>query len=51
MSRNIPFFNYPSLFKEHEEKLVDIFKTVSSKGAFIMQSELEEFESSGTWIS
>ena len=45
MSRNIPFFNYPSLFKEHEEKLVEIFKTVSSKGAFIMQSELEEFES------
>ena len=44
MSRNIPFFNYPSLFKEHEEKLVEVFKNVSSSGAFIMQSELSSFE-------
>tara|TARA_B100001029_G_C15059651_1_gene457292 strand:+ start:1176 stop:2294 length:1119 start_codon:yes stop_codon:yes gene_type:complete len=42
--KNIPFFNYPSLFNDHEENLMQIIKEVSSKGAFIMQSELEEFE-------
>ena len=42
--KNIPFFNYPSLFNDHEEGLIKIIKEVSSKGAFIMQDELKEFE-------
>tara|TARA_B110000444_G_C18790371_1_gene572151 strand:+ start:288 stop:1394 length:1107 start_codon:yes stop_codon:yes gene_type:complete len=42
--KNIKFFDYPYLFKEHETALVNIFKDVSSKGAFIMQEELANFE-------
>tara|TARA_Y100000588_G_C14280386_1_gene936819 strand:+ start:9818 stop:10933 length:1116 start_codon:yes stop_codon:yes gene_type:complete len=42
--KNIPFFNYPSLFNDHREELLDIFSEVSSRGAFIMQNELIEFE-------
>ncbi len=42
----IPFFNYQALFNEHKEPLTNIFSEVSSKGAFIMQSELDEFEKS-----
>ena len=41
---NIPFFDYPKLFKENEKQLIRIFSKVSSKGAFILQSELKEFE-------
>tara|TARA_B100001250_G_scaffold300104_1_gene261785 strand:- start:19335 stop:20441 length:1107 start_codon:yes stop_codon:yes gene_type:complete len=44
MSKAIPFFNYPALFEEHEDNLTDIFRNVSSSGAFIMQSELSDFE-------
>ena len=44
MNKSVPFFNYPSLFNQHEEKLTEIFKNVSSSGAFIMQSELSSFE-------
>ena len=40
----IPFFNYPKLFKENEKQLVRIFTKVASKGAYILQSELNEFE-------
>lgn len=42
--KNIKFFDYQYLFKEHESALVNIFKSISSKGAFIMQEELENFE-------
>jgi dTDP-4-amino-4,6-dideoxygalactose transaminase len=42
---NIPFFNYPDLFTQHSEKLTDIFQSVASRGAFIMQNDLVEFES------
>ncbi len=41
---NIPFFNYPDLFAQHSEDLTDIFQKVSSRGAFIMQNDLIEFE-------
>ena len=41
---NIPFFNYSDIFKKDEEKFVEIFRTVSRKGGFILQSELNEFE-------
>ena len=42
--KSIPFFDYPSLYLHHRENLMKIFDEISSKGAFIMQSELEEFE-------
>ena len=41
----IPFFNYQSLFKEHEEKLIDIFADIGRRGAYIMQDDLSNFES------
>lgn len=44
MKLEIPFFNYPALYNSHKENLLDIFDQIASKGAFIMQSDLEEFE-------
>lgn len=41
---NIPFFNYPDLYLKQEKKLIEIFSDVGSRGAFIMQQDLEEFE-------
>lgn len=43
-SRSIPFFNYPALFKQDEEKLSAIVLDVLRRGAYIMQRDLEEFE-------
>ena len=40
----IPFFNYPELYRGHRDNLLKIFDDIASKGAFIMQSELQEFE-------
>tara|TARA_B100001093_G_scaffold81391_1_gene72797 strand:- start:4664 stop:5761 length:1098 start_codon:yes stop_codon:yes gene_type:complete len=40
----IPFFNYQSLFKENEEEYIKIIKDVCSRGAYILQKDLEEFE-------
>lgn len=42
--RNVPFFNYPYLFKSREEDFVRIFKDVASRGAYILQKDLREFE-------
>lgn len=42
--RNVPFFNYPSVYKDHREHFLKIFDDVCSRGAFIMQSELSTFE-------
>lgn len=41
---NIPFFNYPDIFLKHQKELIEIFSDVGSRGAFIMQKDLEEFE-------
>lgn len=40
----VPFFNYSHVFTSDDESFVKIFKEVSSRGAFIMQKELKEFE-------
>ena len=40
----IPFFNYPALFKQDESKLMDLLRDVLSRGAFILQKDLTEFE-------
>ena len=42
--RNIPFFNYPYLYKSREKDFLNIFKDVCSRGAFILQNDLDEFE-------
>ena len=42
--RNIPFFNYPALFKAQEKEIMDALHDVMSRGAYILQRDLEEFE-------
>jgi dTDP-4-amino-4,6-dideoxygalactose transaminase len=42
--RNVPFFNYPFLFKSREEDFIKIFKDVGSRGAYILQKDLLDFE-------
>lgn len=44
MTKNIPFFNYPQLFKLHESELMEKFKDVCTRGAYILQKDLIEFE-------
>ena len=41
---NIPFFNYQSLFREHERNLTEIFSDIGRRGAYIMQNDLSNFE-------
>jgi dTDP-4-amino-4,6-dideoxygalactose transaminase len=43
-ARTVPFFDYPSVFKASEPDFVRIFRDVCSRGAFIRQIDLEEFE-------
>jgi len=42
---NIPFFNYQSLFKQHEKIFIEIFSDIGRRGAYIMQKDLSDFES------
>jgi dTDP-4-amino-4,6-dideoxygalactose transaminase len=42
--RNIPFFNYPYLFKSREDDFLNIFKEIGSRGAYILQKDLTDFE-------
>ena len=44
ISREVPFFNYPALFKEKESEYMGILRDVLSRGAYILQQELTEFE-------
>ncbi len=41
----IPFFNYPLLFAQRKKEYLRVLENVHSKGAFIMQQELKDFES------
>jgi len=43
--RSIPFFNYPALYGQDEAALSDVVLGVLRRGAYIMQRDLEEFES------
>jgi len=43
--KHIPFFNYPALFKSQEKGLMDTLHDVMSRGAYILQKDLIEFES------
>ena len=40
----IPFFDYPQLYLRNEKKINEVFRDVSSRGAFIMQKDLRDFE-------
>lgn len=42
--RAIPFFDYPRLFQDEEEKLLAIVRDVGLRGAFILQRDLAQFE-------
>lgn len=42
----VPFFDYSRHYTDHRDQYIRIFDEVCSKGAFIMQGELESFESS-----
>ncbi len=42
--QKIPFFNYPKIFQQRKQLYMDTLDDVLSRGAFIMQSDLENFE-------
>ncbi|MDQ8199786.1 DegT/DnrJ/EryC1/StrS family aminotransferase [Pelagicoccus enzymogenes] len=44
--KSVPFFNYPHVFRSYEEQFKKAFHDVGNRGAFIMQSDLVEFEKS-----
>ena len=41
----VPFFNYPSVFTSLEEELLAVIADAGRRGAFILQRDLQEFES------
>ena len=43
--KEIPFFDYKLLFSNNENDIMDIVRSVCSRGAFIMQDDLSDFES------
>ena len=40
----VPFYDYTHTFLSHKQKIMEIFEDVSSRGAYIMQQELKDFE-------
>lgn len=40
----VPFFNYSYIFESHKKQFLSCFDDVCSRGAFIMQKDLAEFE-------
>jgi dTDP-4-amino-4,6-dideoxygalactose transaminase len=42
--REIPFFNYPAVFAADSEEITQTINSVLARGAYIMQSELADFE-------
>jgi dTDP-4-amino-4,6-dideoxygalactose transaminase len=42
--RRVPFFNYPHVYLPDRQRYLDIFDRICSRGAFIQQDELVEFE-------
>jgi dTDP-4-amino-4,6-dideoxygalactose transaminase len=45
LARTVPFFPYPQLFLREEDDLVEIFRDIGRRGAFILQEDLQRFES------
>jgi len=44
LTKNVPFFNYSFLFQSQKEHFLKSFQDVSSRGAFITQRDLLDFE-------
>ena len=42
--KKVQFFDYPSIYLRFKEEFDNIFEEVCSRGAFILQKDLEEFE-------
>lgn len=42
--REVPFFNYPHVYKQYKEEIDKAINDVCNRGAFILQNDLEEFE-------
>ena len=42
--KSVPFFDYPRVYLDEREKLINIFDDVGKRGAFILQKDLIEFE-------
>ena len=42
--RYVPFFNYPNVYTSQRQDFLNIFNDVCERGAFIMQSDLADFE-------
>ena len=44
LQRSVPFFNYPAVFKLKEKEIMASLNDVLSRGAYILQKDLEIFE-------
>ena len=42
--REVPFFNYPHVYKQYQDEILPALTNVLERGAFILQKEIEEFE-------
>ena len=42
--KKVPFFDYPQLYNRNREEFIKIFDEISSKGAYILQKEVVDFE-------
>ena len=42
--KSVPFFEYPRVFTDNREHLISIFDEVCSRGAFILQKDVIDFE-------
>lgn len=45
MKRTVPFYEYPRAYTDDRQEVLKIIDNVASRGAFIMQKELNTFES------
>src|SRR5512141_3353033 len=43
-SMSVPFFRYPHLFAQQRDDILTAVKAVMERGAFILQNDLDEFE-------
>lgn len=43
-TRTVPFFDYQALFRSHEQKLIAAVHDVMSRGAYVLQKDLTDFE-------
>ena len=44
MKRSIPFYEYPRAYTDDKKEVLEIIDNVASRGAFILQKELSDFE-------